>query len=393
MMEEFVMLKKVKAAVVVGPGKVELREFPYPKMEKGAAILKSLMSGICGTDKHTYRGETKQNGGTNTEFHAAYPLIQGHEAVGIIEEITEDGAKNLDFYGEILKPGDRVTFCPDIVCHNCYFCKHMPWYPWCEDPSRECYGNSLSCEKPPHLFGAFGQYMYILPKTYIYKVPDELPDDMACLTEVLCVTYTLDKAKEFSAFDGEGFGFGSTVVIQGVGPLGLAHVIKARMLGAGKIIVTDKSEYKLNLAKEFGADIALNINHTTSKERVQIVKDETHGYGAEVVIECAGVNAVVAEGLEMVRKTGMYLEPGHFVDVGGVEINMNLVCAKNIRIVGMNNHAVTGYRPTMEMMLRYKNDFPWQKFFSHRFGLDDYEKAVKTSMTDESMKVLVEVWK
>ena len=78
-----------------------------------------------------------------------------------------------------------------------------------------------------------------------------------------------------------------------------------------------------------------------------------------------------------------------FVDVGGIEINMHKICAKNIRIVGMNNHAVTGYRPTMEMMLRHEKDFPWSKFISHKFDLDDYETAIRTSMTPESMKVVV----
>lgn len=387
------MARSVKAAVVAGPGKVEIRQFPYPKLEEGGAIMKSLASGICGTDKHTYRGETQQNSGTDTVFQAAYPLIQGHEAVGIIEEISKTGAKKLDFHGEELKPGDRVTFCPDIVCGECYFCRHMSWYPWCEDPSRECYGNSMSCDKAPHLFGAFAEYMYILPKTYVYKVPEYLSDDMACLTELMCVTYTLDKAKELFAFDGEGFGFGGTVVVQGVGPLGLAHVIKARMMGAGTIIATDISDYKLNLAKEFGADVTLNVKKTTADERVAIVKQYSHGLGANVVCECAGVPSVVEEGLRMVRKAGVYLEPGHFVDVGPTQVNMAMVCGKNIRIIGMNNHAVTGYRPTMEMLHRHRNDFPWDKFFSHRFYLDDYHEAIRVSQTEESMKVLVKCWK
>jgi len=387
------MKRKVKAAVVDGPGKVTIRQLPYPELEygSGGAVMKSLKSGICGTDKHTFKGETKQNGGTATEFHAAYPLIQGHEAVGIVEEIAP-GSKRLDFYGEELRPGDRITFCPDIVCGECYYCRTAPWYPWCEDPSRECYGNSMSCEQAPYLNGAFAEYMFLYPKAYIYKVPEQLSDDMASLTELMCVTYTLDKAKELFAFDGEGFEFGGSVVIQGCGPLGLAHVIKARMLGAGTIIVTDISDYKLNLAKQFGADICLNVKNTTEEERIDIVRQATKGFGANIVCECTGVSSVVSEGLEMIRKCGVYLEAGHFVDVGETNINMHKVCAKNIRIVGMNNHAVTGYRPTMEMMLRHEKDFPWDKFISHKFKLDDYEQAIRTSMTEESMKVVVECW-
>ena len=381
----------VKAAVVDGPGKISIRQIEYPEIipGDGGGIMKCIASGICGTDKHTFRGETKQNGGTATEFHAAYPLIQGHEAVGIIEEL-DPKSKRLDYYGNELHVGDRITFCPDIVCGECYYCRRASWYPWCEDPSRECYGNSMSCEDKKKLNGAMAEYMYLYPKAYLYKVPDGLSNDLACLTEVMCVTYSLDKAKEFFSFDGEGFEFGGSVVVLGTGPLGLAHIAKARMLGAGKIIAVDISDYKLDLAKAFGADIVINSRNTTAEERIAIVKDATDGFGANVVCECAGVNAVVEEGFEMAAKMGVYIEVGHFVDVGENNINMHKVCAKNLRIIGMNNHANFGYRQTMEMLLRHQNDFPWEKFFSHHFKLDDYETAIRTSMTDESMKVIVE---
>ena len=92
----------------------------------------------------------------------------------------------------------------------------------------------------------------------------------------------------------------------------------------------------------------------------------------------------------MVRKCGVFLEVGMYVDMGGIPINMAEVTGKNIRIIGMNNHAATGYRPTMEMMLRHQNDFPWKKFISHKFKLDDYDEAIRVSQTDESMKVVIE---
>ena len=111
------------------------------------------------------------------------------------------------------------------------------------------YGNMRSCNYGQHLYGGCSEYIYIEPGTRLYKVPDGLPDNMAVLSEVMCVTSALDKAKEFNSFSLEGFNYNDTVVIQGVGPIGLAHVIKARMMGAGKIIVTDISDYKLNLAK------------------------------------------------------------------------------------------------------------------------------------------------
>ena len=78
------MQKQVKAAVIEGPGKISIQHFPYPDLEQyQGSVLKVTQCGICGTDKHSYRGETRQNSGSDTEFNVAYPYIMGHEAVGI----------------------------------------------------------------------------------------------------------------------------------------------------------------------------------------------------------------------------------------------------------------------------------------------------------------------
>ncbi|MGI6176024.1 MAG: zinc-binding dehydrogenase [Christensenellales bacterium] len=385
------MSECVKAAVMKAPGVIEIERFPKPKPAKGAAVCKVVAAGVCGTDKHTYKGETAQYVGTAAETHGTFPLIQGHENVLIIEEIDQTGSENLDFNGNILKPGDRVTMCPDVRCQTCHVCKHLAVYSWCPN-MRFNYGNTRSCDIYPHLFGGFAEYIYIEPGTTLYKVPDGLSDEMASLTELMCVAYTLDKAKEFYSFSGEGFGFNDTIVIQGMGPLGLIHLIKARMMGAGKIIVTDISDYKLNIAKQFGADITLNVHETTAEERLELIRQETDGLGADMVIECVGRPEVIPEGLDMVRVAGLYIEPGNFVDCGPIPISPHLICSKSIRIMGMSNHSFTGYKPSMEMMLRYKDAFPWEKFVSHVFPLDEAEQAIRTSMQPESMKVLIKPW-
>lgn len=383
------MEKPVKAAVLEQPGKITLKEFPMPRLGHGAAIGRMILSGVCGTDKHSFRGESVQYKGTKNEINIPYPIIQGHENVLIIEEIDSLGAKTLDFDGNILKIGDRVTMCPDVVCGECWYCKNIPTYPWCEK-MQFSYGNMRSCNDANHLYGGFAEYIYIEPGTRLYKIPDGLPDSVAVLTEVMAVTYTLDKAKEFNAFSLEGFNFNDTVVVQGAGPLGLAHIVKARLMGAGKIIATDISDYKLDLAKKFGADVVLNSRQTAAEERIERVYEETRGRGADLVVECVGRPEVVPEGLSMLRKAGMYLEPGNFVDCGAIPINIHEICSKNLRIIGMSNHAHNSYRACMEMMERSLDWFPWDRFISHRFPLEKAQLAVETSMSDESMKVVIE---
>ena len=97
----------VLAATLIAPGQLELRHYPYPEqLEPGAVLLRMLASGICGTDKHTYRGETQQYAGTDHASSTPFPLIQGHENVGVVVAIGDGGATAFD--GSPLAVGDRV---------------------------------------------------------------------------------------------------------------------------------------------------------------------------------------------------------------------------------------------------------------------------------------------
>ncbi len=380
----------VKAAVLTAPRTVEVQEFKYPKLVKGGAIIRTELAGICGTDKHTYKGECRQYAGTPQETTTPFPIIQGHENVGIIEDIDALGAKNLEFDGQELKVGDRVVMCPDVACGHCWFCKHIHDYPWCD--TLHSYGNSYCCNEEPHLFGGFSEYMAIMPDVKLYKVPEGMSAETAMFAELFDVTYSLDKAKELYAFDGEGFAFGDTVVIQGAGPLGIMHLIKARLLGADKVIMTDWSEFRLNIAKQYGADITMCLKNTTQEERIDIVKQATGGRGADVVVECAGEPEAFPEGVEMVRKAGVYLIVGNFVDVGrDVQLKPHVICSKNLRIMGVGNHPLSGYNPSLRMMQRYQGQYPFDKLITDRFSINQVKQAIEKSMDYEScMKIAID---
>ena len=91
----------VKAAMLVEPGILEIQEFPKPELEEGAMLVKPLMCGICGTDKHCYKGESVQYAGTPREISGPYPAIPGHENVGeIVETKPPKGEKFVDFHGK-----------------------------------------------------------------------------------------------------------------------------------------------------------------------------------------------------------------------------------------------------------------------------------------------------
>jgi threonine dehydrogenase-like Zn-dependent dehydrogenase len=376
----------VLAATLVEPGRYELREFPLPDPAPGCVVVRMQLSGICGTDKHAYQGFTTQYGERRLEF----PLIQGHENVGTIAAIGGDG-KYTDFEGLPLEVGDRVVVGANVSCGHCYYCRHD--FPYCCCENTLDYGNLLSAKNPPYLFGGWSQYLYVIPGSFLVKVPDDLPSEVAVLTEIFAVSVGLDRAKQMSAFPNESFRFDDTVVVFGTGPLGMCFLMKARMLGAGTIIAVDLSDFRLSFAKRLGADHVINAAATTKLDRLQIVKDLTHGRGADMVIECAGVPDAVVEGLEMLRVGGLLVEAGNFSDLGEISISPHRhLCAKNVRILGVSGEEPAAYGPGMRQMARYLKQYPLQEFVTHRFGLRDVEAAVKKSIEPESMKVVLDPW-
>ena len=380
----------VLAATLVEPGHYELREYPLPEPAPGCVVVKMEVSGICGTDKHTYQGYTTQYAGGGSPKRIPFPIIQGHENVGTVAAIGTGGTYT-DFEGVPLVVGDRVVVGPNVSCGKCYYCRHdFPYY-FCENTTD--YGNNLSAKDPPHLFGGWSQYMYIVPGSFLVRVPDELPSEIAVLTEIMAVTAGLDRAKQISAFPNESFRFDDTVVVLGAGPLGMCFVMKARMLGAGTIIAVDLSKYRLDFAKRLGADEVINAGQTTAAERAALVRDHTQGRGADVVVECAGVPQVIPEALEMLRLGGLLVEAGNFSDLGEVGINPHRhLCAKSVRILGVGGEEPAAYGPSMRQMTRYMKHYPLQEFVSHRFGLRDVEEAMKKSIAPDSMKVVIQPW-
>jgi threonine dehydrogenase-like Zn-dependent dehydrogenase len=376
----------VLAATLVEPGRYELREYPLPEPAPGCVLVKMELSGICGTDKHTFQGYTTQYGARKLEF----PLIQGHENVGTVAAIGGDG-KYKDFESIPLKVGDRVVVGANVACGECYYCRHD--FPYCCCENALDYGNLLNAKNPPHLFGGWSQYMYIIPGSFLVKVPDDLPSEIAVLTEIFAVSVGLDRAKQMSAFPNESFRFDDTVVVLGVGPLGMCFLMKARMLGAGTIIAVDLSDFRLNFAKRLGADHVVNAGKTSKAERLQLVKDLTHGRGADMVIECAGVPSAVPEGLEMLRVSGLLVEAGNFSDLGEIPISPHKhLCAKNVRILGVSGEEPAAYGPGMRQMARYLKHYPLQEFVTHKFALKDVCAAVNKSIEPESMKVVLDPW-
>ncbi len=384
------MQERVRAATLVAPGRYEIREYPLPQPAPGAVLVKMELSGVCGTDKHAYQGYLTQYAGTGTPRRLPLPIIQGHENVGTVAAIGGEG-RYLDVEGVPLTVGDRVVVGANVVCGECYYCRRdFPYY-CCQNMVD--YGNNMSAATPPHLFGGWAEYLYVVPGSFLLKVPDEVPSEIAVFTEVMAVAVGLDRAKQFSAVPNESFLFDDTVVVLGVGPLGMCFLMKARMLGAGIIVAVDLSDYRLDMAKRLGADHTLHAGRTAAPERLAFVRDLTGGRGADVVVECAGVPQVIPEALELLRIGGLLVEAGNFADLGDVAINPHRhLCSKNVRILGVGGEEPASYGPSLRQMSRYLRHYPLREFVSHRYKLGEVEAAVQKAIAPDSMKVVIDPW-
>jgi L-iditol 2-dehydrogenase len=377
-------MSDVRAAVMTAPGKVGVERLPLPDPGPGAVLVKMHLSGICGTDKHTFRGETMQYAGTAHEHAIDYPLICGHENVG---EVVATGGEVLDSEGLPLAPGDRVVPGANVPCGRCRPCLAGAPYYLCQ--ALEDYGNSLNCAEPPYLFGGWAEYMYLLPRTPIFRVPENLPDHLAVLTEVMAVTHGVESALGVLG-DWGGDRFGGSVAVLGVGPLGICHLVKARLLGAATIVATDRFSSRLELAAELGATQTFDVEATDADERERRIRETTGGYGVDMVLDCTGVPGSFVEALHLVRPGGVVVEAGAFVNLGPVAINPTSdICTKNVAVLGIGGERASAYLPSMRLLDANQHRLPLRLIVSHEFALEDAEEALEVAQADGAMQVVI----
>ena len=363
----------VLAATLHGPGDLRLDRYPYPAgLEPGAVLLRMLASGICGTDKHTFRGETEQYAGTAHARSTPFPIVQGHENVGVVEAVGPGGATAFD--GSALARGDRVVPAPNRACGRCEFCaRGFPYY-LCRN--LENYGNSLTAAEPPHLFGGWAELLYLRPGTPIFRVPDELPTEVAVLTELMSVTHSLDLAARLPRPG--GLRSADTVAVVGVGPLGLVHVAKAALVGAGRVVAIDPVPFRRELALELGADEAA-------------APGEADGLEADVVVDASGHPDSFLPSLALARDGGTIVEVGAFVSLGPRPFDPAVLCGRNLTLLGVGGEDARAYAGSLRLLARHHERVPFARAITHRFALADAADAMAAALEPAgSMKVVIE---
>ena len=337
---------------------LELREYDVPDPDPGAIVLRVSQAAICGSDLHMYRGDSKSP-------LPASGRAMGHEGVGVIHKLG-DGV-TADAFGAQLQEGDRIIH--SVITWGCQHCQLCLM-----GEHNLCTGKMTAPPAGvfPYFLGMFADYYYVPPGMPVFKVPDSLSDEV--VAPVNCAMGTVTQGL-ISAGAGEG----QNIVIQGAGGLGLMGAAMAKDMGADQVIVFDRLERRLELAEEFGADHAINVDDYTSSQRVELVRDLTRGRGADIVLELVGIADLLIEGVAMLRNGGTFVEIGSAFPGHTVALDPASLVVSGKRIIGSPMYKPLVIGQVLDFLARTQQIRPYHRLISHRFDLADINEAFDQS--------------
>jgi L-iditol 2-dehydrogenase len=182
--------------------------------------------------------------------------------------------------------------------------------------------------------------------------------------------------------------------VQGVGAVGMSAAALARKAGAGQVIVIGAPQSRLDLARQMGADGAINIDTSAPEERLAQVMELTGGTGADVVIEAAGSARAFEEGLLLARNGGAYVIAGHYTNVGDSTVNAHEhINRKHLDIRGCWGSEVGHFLRALQMLERYHADVPWHLIGAETYGLGQINDALEVAASMAIPKALVDPWR
>jgi L-iditol 2-dehydrogenase len=276
---------------------LELTDLPQPAIGRRDLLVRVKACGICGSDVHGYDGTTGRR---------IPPVVMGHEAAGMVEEVGADVTA--------FRAGDRVTFDSTVYCGECFFC-HRGEINLCDN--RQVLG--VSCGEYRR-YGAFAEFVSV-PERICYHLPDELSFHEAAMIEAVGVAVHAVRITPVTLND--------TAVVVGVGMIGLLSLQALRLAGCGKIIAVDLEDNKLDTAVELGATHRLNPSRDDVPAAVRAL---TNGRGADVALEAVGATAPIQTAIAAVRKGGAVTLVGNIVPK--IEFPLQSVVTRQIRVMG-----------------------------------------------------------
>jgi len=339
----------MKAAVFHGIKDVRLEEIEVPRISPYEVLVKVKAALTCGTDRKMYlRG------------HLLFkpPFVFGHEFAG---EIVKVGKKVKGF-----QKGMRVVAANSAPCNRCYYCK---------------IGRQSMCENLTlRLSGAFAQYVEVLGpivEQNLLEIPSHLSYKKAALVEPLaCVVHGVEKSN---------IALGDTVVINGLGPIGLFYVQLAKLKGA-RVIALDVKRERLDIADKLGADELVDVSGVI--DEVKVVRKLTEkDRGVDVAIEAVGIPEVWEKSILMVRKGGTVILFGGCPSGTKITIDTELLHYSEVTIKGVFHHTPQYVKRALNLISQGKIDT--DSLITDEFPLADFSKVLKMMVNQQGIKIAV----
>ncbi|MTI59806.1 MAG: zinc-binding dehydrogenase [Firmicutes bacterium] len=329
----------------------EYLDVPVPEVGPKDVLIKVAAGAICGTDIHMYQWN-KWAKETVEKAYGPLPRILGHEVSGEVVEIGSEVSK--------VKVGDLVAAETHIPCGECFLCRT---------------GNEYNCQNLTRFKdGVFGEYA-VIPEYSAELVPTNISPGAAALFEPFGVAvHATSKVRMV----------GDTVFIIGAGPVGLFCTLLAKEMGASRIIVSDVSDYRLDLAEKAGADYIFN---PTQVKIVDEVYKLSNMNGAGIVIETSGNVMATKQGFEALRKCGSMVMVGLPSEPLKLDAGSDIVWkgAKVYGSYGRDNF--TSWEIAKNLLGNNRIDL--EPFITHRFGFKDFKEALELCESGNTGKVLL----
>jgi threonine dehydrogenase-like Zn-dependent dehydrogenase len=248
-------------------------------------------------------------------------------------------------------------------------------------PNRWVYGIHTTCAEPPYLTGNYSEVLLLVGKTDLFKIGRGI--DLSVLVPASCSGATAAHAFDLSEMES-----GDSVLIQGVGPLGIFSVAFAKSFGASQIIVIGGTEERLQMCESFGATHTLNRNQLPKEKRKEAVMEVTHGRGVDVSFEMAGEPDALKESISLVRTGGACISAGFGEPHGTIELDcFHDIGRKNLRLQGVWVSETRHTHMALQLILSRLVDF--KKLITHRFPLSQANDAIRVMKTKEAVKAVL----
>lgn len=327
----------MKKAAVTGPTQATIIDAPLPEIPANGVLVKVEVAPMCAEYKGFVAGNKND--------------CLGHEAVG---EVVESSSPQF-------QKGDRVVVMPLSSCGTCEYCLS---------------GDYIYCEENPMNDATMAQYV-AKPAHQVRHIPDDITYEKASLA---CCAL----GPSFGAFQSLRANAYSTILITGLGPVGLGAVVNAKFLGA-RVIAVDTNEHRTKIAKEMGADLILD---PTDPEIIAKIKEFCHGSGPDGAVDCSGAKPAHRLCIDAVRRKGWVAFVGESFAETPIVVSNDLI-RKGLHLVGSWHYNMNDFPKIMEVIRRSP---VVDHLITNVFPMSQIQEAFETSASQSGAKILLKPW-